>query len=291
MWLGSGGAYLLSQDCFTEDLFPQIQTRPNVSMRSTCLGMPALAQSSITESYMDHGATWLGNSLNWRTKSHLPGLLSFQCRSLPSATIRAGGGKKGGHWLQQKCLQMSLFFLPTYVKSLHWDTGYCSLSTMQLCQCVQQRADSPCHAVSLEPSRLPQPWHLWHILTSCLVTAAFLLMLTLSFAGESTNAKYSVSRLKPEVTIYYLGSCAWHVPYVSQETHEFGSTHFRWHVTQLDMGWWDSLVMGHGKTDDNLQFTPSFWSCGNQRINSRPASMAASIFTCYIILLALLSFF
>lgn len=28
MWVGSGGAYLLSQDWFTEDLFPQTQTRP-----------------------------------------------------------------------------------------------------------------------------------------------------------------------------------------------------------------------------------------------------------------------
>lgn len=133
MWVGSGGAYLLSQDCFTEDLFPQTQTRrPNVSMRSTCLGMPELTQSSIIESYMDYGVTWLGSSLNWRTKSHLPGLLSFQCSSLPSVTTRAGRGEKGGHWLQQKYLQVSLLCLPTYVKSLHRDIGYCSLSTKQL---------------------------------------------------------------------------------------------------------------------------------------------------------------
>lgn len=132
MWVGSGGAYLLSQDWFTEDLFPQTQIRPNVSMRSTCLGMPELARSSIIESYMDYGATWLVSSLNWRTKSHLPGLLSFQCSSLPSATPRAGGGEKGSHWLQQKCLQVSLLCLSIYVKSLHWDIGYCSLSTKQL---------------------------------------------------------------------------------------------------------------------------------------------------------------
>lgn len=65
-----------------------------------------------------------------------------------------------------------------------------------------------------------------HTLASCL-TAALSARLVLCRRKQECN--HSVSRLKPEVTIYCLGPCAQAKPRcsVSQETHECDSTHLQ----------------------------------------------------------------